>query len=97
MFEGALQFESAASDVLQIFAEQANYAFRGDWSARFLELLIVHQHLARENKSLGTLTRGGQSAVHKQFVESNLQKLFYPQVLPRECQHPLQCKVLKRL
>jgi hypothetical protein len=45
---------------------------------------------------LRPLTRGGEAAIHQKFVESSLQseKRFF---LPRKCQHPLQCKVLKHL
>ena len=45
VFEGVLQLESAAADVLQIFAEQANDALRGDLRARFLDFLIVRPTL----------------------------------------------------
>ena len=74
MFEGALQLQSAAADIFEISAEQANHGIRGDGRARFLKLLIVHQYFAGKNKSLGTLPRSSQSAVHQQFVESNFQK-----------------------
>ena len=49
VFESALQLESAAADILQIFAEQANRALRRDLRSSFLDLLIVHQNFAREN------------------------------------------------
>ena len=76
MVERAFQLQSAAADVLEIFAEQANHALRGNLCSRFLDLLIVHQHLARKNKSLRPLARGGETAVHKEFVESNFQNYF---------------------
>jgi len=44
--------------------------------ARFLDLLIVDQHLARKNQSVSTLARGRQSPIHQKFVESNFQKYF---------------------
>ncbi len=76
MIEGALQFESAAADVLEIIAEQSDNALRGNLRAGFLNFLIVDQHLACENESLGPFARCGQGAVHEKFVESNFQETF---------------------
>ena len=89
MFEGTFQLQPAAADVLEIFAEHADPALGRDLRARFLDLLIFHQNLARKDEGLRPLARGGQTTVHKKFVESNFQDLFCPLVLPRKCQPSL--------
>ena len=75
VIECALQLESAPADVLQIFAEQADHALSGDLRAGLLDLLVVHQNLARENQSVRPLARCGQPTIHKKFVESDFHNL----------------------
>ena len=70
MLQSALQFESAAADILQIFAEQADRSIVRNLSAGFFDLLLVDQHFARENQSLRALARRGESAFDQKFVES---------------------------
>ncbi len=78
VFECALQFQSAAADIFEIFSEQADHTLCGNLRAGFLDLLIFNQHFARENQRLSPLTRGRQSAVHKKFIESIFKKLLCP-------------------
>jgi hypothetical protein len=51
-----LEFESAAADILQIFAEHSDYDIVCDLCARFIELLVVDQYFPRENQSLGAFS-----------------------------------------
>jgi hypothetical protein len=64
VIEGALQLESAATDVLEIIAEQSDNALRRNLRTGFLSLLIVDQHFGCENESLGPLARSGQTSIH---------------------------------
>src|ERR1700722_1982120 len=97
VIERALQLQSAAADIPEILPEQADRCIVGDLRAGFLHFLIIHQHIAGENQRLRAFTRPGETTVDEQFVESDFQLRIPPQVLPRKCQHPHQCKVLKRL
>src|SRR5580704_6189522 len=71
MIERALQLQSAAADVLEIFAKQADRHAIGNLSASLFGFLIVHQHRAGENHRLRAFTRRRQTTVHQQFVESD--------------------------
>ena len=55
VFESAFELKTAAADVLQIFAEQANLCVRNNLCAGFFEFLIVDQNFPRENESLCAL------------------------------------------
>ena len=49
---------------------------RRDLRAGLLDFLFVHKDLAGKDERLRAFARGGQTAVHKKFVESNFQDLF---------------------
>jgi len=55
VFESAFELKTAAADVLQIFAEQADLCVRNNLCAGFFEFLIVDQNFPRENESLCAL------------------------------------------
>jgi hypothetical protein len=107
VFERALKFEAAPADVLQIFAEQPDHGVLGDLRTRLVELLIVHQYFSRENERLSAFSRGSQSAIKKEFVESKFHGWLVTRflsrdplaraVVPRKCQPLRRCKELKRL
>src|SRR5258708_23684050 len=68
-----LKLESAAADVSEIFAKQANRGLCFHLRARLVEFLFVDQHFPREDESLRTFARGCQSAVDQEFVQSESQ------------------------
>ena len=107
VFKRALKFEPAPADILQIFAEQPDHGVLCDLRTRLVELLVVNQYFSRENESLGPLSRGGESAIEEEFVESEFHGCLVTRFLsrdpwagavaPRKCQPLLRCKELKRL
>src|SRR5258708_12911015 len=68
-----LKLESAAADVSEIFAKQANRGLCFHLRARLVEFLFVDQHVPREDESLSTFAGGCQSAVEQKFVQSESQ------------------------
>ena len=76
MIERALQLESTPADKLEIFAEQTDGTRRRNLRAGLLDLLFFHKDLACKDEGLRAFARGGQTTVHKKFVESNFQDLF---------------------
>ena len=61
MIERALQLQSTAADVLQIFAEQTDRALSRNLRASLLDLLFFDQDLACKDQGLRAFARGGQS------------------------------------
>src|SRR5207302_8932956 len=55
------------------FAEQPDWGLRFHLRTGFVELLVVDQHLSRENKSLCAFARRSQPAVDQKFVQSQSQ------------------------
>jgi hypothetical protein len=68
--EGFLEFESAAADVLEIFAQQSQSRSGVDRSTGLHDLLIVDENFSREDERLCAFTRGNKAAIHEQFIES---------------------------
>jgi hypothetical protein len=73
VFERAFKFESATARIFQIFAEQPDCRVNRDLRASFVDFLVVHQNFPSENEGLSALSRGSQSTIHQEFVESELQ------------------------
>src|SRR5262249_43512940 len=69
-----IQLESAAANIAQILAQQANRGLGFNAFARFLDLLTINQNFAGENQRLCALARLRQSAFEQKFVESDLHK-----------------------
>ena len=70
--EGVLEFEAAATDVLEIGAEEADRCSGGDGGAGLVDALLVDEDAAGEDESLGAFARSGVTAVDKKFVEARL-------------------------
>jgi hypothetical protein len=68
--EGGFELESAAADVAEIAAEEADRGVVGDGMARFVELLLVDEDAAGEDEGLGALAGGDEAALDEQFVET---------------------------
>ena len=71
MLEGALEFEAAAADILQVGAEEANDGFDGGGCAWFVDALLIDEDTAGQDERLGAFARGGVSLVDKELVEPN--------------------------
>src|SRR5580658_724000 len=56
VLKGAFKFQSAAANILQIFAEQPDRRVGQNLGAGFLDLLVVNQHFPRENQGLGAFS-----------------------------------------
>ena len=76
VLQSALQFQSTATDIFQVFGEQTNRAACGDLHAGLLNLLFVDQDLAGKDERLRAFARGGQTALNQNFVESFFQNEF---------------------
>jgi hypothetical protein len=74
VFEGALEFESAAADVSQIVSEETDRGVGRDLGSGLLQFLIVDQDLSCKDQSLRALTRRDEAAVYEEFVEAGFQK-----------------------
>lgn len=73
VFERALQFEAAATYVLEIFSEQPDRGLRGNLGASLVGFLIFNQYFTGEDQRLGPLTRGRQAAFYQKLIESEFQ------------------------
>jgi hypothetical protein len=54
VFQSALQFDSTAAHILQIFAEKSNYRFGINLSARLFNFLVIDENLSCQNEGLGS-------------------------------------------
>jgi hypothetical protein len=70
VFEGALEFEAAAADVLEVGAEEADDAVGGDGGSWLVDALLANEDAAGEDEGLGPFARGGVALVDKQLVEA---------------------------
>ena len=70
MGEGGFELESAAADVAEIAAEEADGGVVGDGVAGLVELLLVHEDAAGEDEGLGALAGGDEAALDDKFVET---------------------------
>lgn len=84
MVKGALEFESAATDVTKVFAKEPDVRSRVDSSSGFLYPLFVHENFACEDESLCAFARRSKATLHQQFVESNLQSFL------QKCQYAIR-------
>jgi hypothetical protein len=73
--EGALELETAAADVLEVGAEEANDGVGGDGGTWFVNTLLVDEDAARKDKGLGTFARGGMTLVYEKLVNTVLWRL----------------------
>ena len=73
MPERFFQLETAAADVLEVFAQEANIGCIVDAGSGLIDFLTVDQDLAGEYQGLGAFAGGGQAAFEQQFVEPNFQ------------------------
>ena len=74
--EGGGELETAAADVLLLFAEEADFGVFRDGGAWFIELLLIDQDTASEDESAGTGAAGDQRAFDEQKVEADFGGLF---------------------
>ena len=74
MGERALQLETAAADVPQVGAEQADGGGRRDGGAGFVDALLVDQNPARENERLSAFAGGGMTQIDQQLVQTQLRR-----------------------
>jgi hypothetical protein len=72
VFEGSLELETAAADVLEIGAEEADDGFGGDWGAGLVDALLADEDATGEDEGLGSFARGGVALIDKELVEANL-------------------------
>lgn len=72
IFERTRQLQPAAANIRHFVAEEAEDDIALNAGAGFFQLLLVHQHSAREDERLRALTRGHQAAFHQQLVEAQL-------------------------
>jgi len=70
VFERALKLETAAADVLEVGAEEADDGFGGDGSAWLVDPLLADEDATGEDEGLGAFARGGVALVDKQLVEA---------------------------
>jgi hypothetical protein len=95
VFERALQFETAAANILEIFSEETNGGLLGNLGAGFADFLSFDQYFTGENQSLSSVTGASQAAFYQELIESEFQgRSVYswpsagkvkPEVVPGKC------------
>ncbi len=70
--EGVLEFETPATDVLQVGAEEADGCVGGDGGAGLVDALLVDEDTASEDEGLGTLAGGSVAMIDEELVEADL-------------------------
>ena len=75
MRQGLLKLEPSAAHILQVALQQAHDRIRIDCYTRLLDLLLIHQHFAREDERLSALARRHQPSLYQQFVEPHLHSI----------------------
>jgi len=72
VFEGALELEATAADVLEVGAEEADDGFGGDRRAGLVDALLADEDAASEDEGLGAFARGGIALIDEELVEAKL-------------------------
>jgi len=70
--EGALELESAAADIFEIGAEEANGGVGGDGGTWFVNALLVDENTACEDESLCAFAGGGVALIDEKLVNTGL-------------------------
>src|SRR5207245_1177502 len=70
--EGVLELEAAATDVLEVRAEEADGGGGGDGGAGLVDALLVDEDAAGEDEGLGAFAGGGVALVDEELVEAEL-------------------------
>ena len=68
--EGGLKFESAATDVRHVVAEEADGGVGGNGGAGLVDFLFVDEDAASEDESAGTLAARDESALDEQEIDA---------------------------
>ena len=69
MRERVLEFESAATDIAKIIAENAQVGIWGNVLARLRDLLLVDEYAPSDDKRLRAFPRRSESAIDEEFIE----------------------------
>jgi hypothetical protein len=77
MGESGFKLESAAADVTEVGAEEADGSIGGDGGARLVLLLLADENAAGQDESLGALASGDEAALHQQLVETDFHGLIF--------------------
>src|SRR6185437_10640303 len=72
VIECAFQLEAAAADVAQVLPEKANRGFGRYGRARLVDLLLVGENAAGENKCTGALPTLDEAAFDQKHIDAGL-------------------------
>ena len=77
MLKTFFELESAAAYVLKILAEESNVGVGIDAGAGLFDFLTLDQNLSGKDQRLRSLTRSGETAFEKQFIQPSFQLLLH--------------------